>query len=181
MTTHTTPRTTAHGAHTATPTPAHPAAHTPLPIPAAALEELRAADDAGRPAVPFTDEEGGAPLRCCLRHSTPGERIALVSYAPLRRWAAGTGADPGPYDEQGPVFVHASGCPGPDGDALPFTNSHRMVRRYSADGRILGGRLVEDAAGFEPAFAEAFADPRVALVHVRAVEYGCFLYEVRRP
>ncbi|MGW3510169.1 DUF1203 domain-containing protein, partial [Streptomyces sp. NPDC000994] len=30
----------------------------------------------------------GAPLRCCLRRSEPGERIALVSYAPLRRWAA---------------------------------------------------------------------------------------------
>ncbi|MGW5196080.1 DUF1203 domain-containing protein, partial [Streptomyces spiralis] len=33
---------------------------------------------------------------------------------------------------------------------------------------------------FEAALAEAFDDPAVALVHVRAVEYGCFLYEVRR-
>jgi hypothetical protein len=130
--------------------------------------------------VPFTDEEGGAPLRCCLRPSRSGERIALVSYAPLRRWAAGTGADPGAYDEQGPVFIHAEECAGPDGDGLPFTNAHRTVRRYSADGRILGGRLVERAEDFEPAFDEAFADPEVALAHVRAVEYGCFLYEVRR-
>ncbi|MFG2356136.1 DUF1203 domain-containing protein [Streptomyces sp. NPDC048521] len=154
--------------------------YTARPITAGVLEELRTADDAGRPPLPFTDEEGGAPLRCCLRHSVPGELIALVSYAPLRRWAAGTGADPGAYDEQGPVFVHAEECPGPAGDALPFTRSHRTVRRYSADGRILGGRLVEDPSGFEPAFAEAFADPEVALLHVRAVEYGCFLYEVRR-
>lgn len=81
--------------------------YTAHAIPPATLEELRAADDAGRAPVPTTDDEGGAPLRCCLRHSRPGELIALVSYAPLRRWAAATGADPGPYDEQGPVFVHA--------------------------------------------------------------------------
>ncbi|MFJ9749601.1 DUF1203 domain-containing protein [Streptomyces chartreusis] len=150
------------------------------PIDPTALTELRTADDAGRRMRPVTDEEGGAPLRCCLRRSAPGERIALVSYAPLRRWAAGTGVDPGAYDEQGPVFIHAEECGGPDGDAVPFANAHRTVRRYSADGRILGGQLVESGA-FEEAFTAAFADPEVALLHVRAVEYGCFLYEVRRP
>jgi hypothetical protein len=41
---------------------------------------------------------------------------------------------------------------------------------------------VEDTLeeSFEESFSEAFANPEVALVHVRAVEYGCFLYEVRR-
>ena len=160
------------------------------PVPPAVLKELRERDDAGRPAVPFTDSEGGAPLRCCLRRGEPGERIALVSYAPLRRRAAETGTDPGAYDEQGPVFVHArecggprgagSGDGGPDGAVLPFTDTHRVLRRHASDGRILGGRLVERADRFREAFAAAFADPEVALVHVRAVEYGCFLYEVRR-
>lgn len=170
---------------TTTVTAAAKAAYPARPITPAVLKELRERDDAGRPMVPFADAEGGAPLRCCLRKSEPGERIALVSYAPLRRWAAATGADPGAYDEQGPVFIHAEDCAGPDGAALPFTGSQRTVRRYSADGRILGGRLVEVAGGnpamFETALAEAFDDPAVALVHVRAVEYGCFLYEVRRP
>ncbi|GGX54688.1 DUF1203 domain-containing protein [Streptomyces fructofermentans] len=159
------------------------ATHTPRPVPPEALEELRVTDDAGRVARPLTDEEGGAPLRCCLRRSRPGERIALVSYAPLRRWAALTGADPGAYDEQGPVFVHALECEGPETEAVPFTGAHRTVRRYAADGRILGGRLVGAPAAeadFTAAFAEAFADPEVAAVHVRAVEYGCFLYEIRR-
>ncbi|MFI9251671.1 DUF1203 domain-containing protein [Streptomyces sp. NPDC053069] len=159
--------------------------HTPRPVPPRVLKELRAADDAGRPMTPFTDAEGGAPLRCCLRRSEPGETIALVSYAPLRRWAAETGAAPGAYDEQGPVFIHAEDCPGPSGTAaLPFTNAHRVLRRYAADGRILGGRLVEPAenrdGAFADAFTDAFSDPEVAVVHVRAVEYGCFLYEVRR-
>ncbi|MFI9805816.1 DUF1203 domain-containing protein [Streptomyces sp. NPDC052301] len=153
---------------------------TARPVTPEALRSLRVADDAGRPPVPFTDAEGGAPLRCCLRHSTAGELIALVAYAPLRRWAAEAGVDPGAYDEQGPVFIHAQECPGPADTALPFTHAHRTVRRYSADGRILGGRLVADGESFQEAFAQAFTDPEVAFVHVRAVEYGCFLYEVRR-
>ncbi|MFE0453297.1 DUF1203 domain-containing protein [Streptomyces sp. NPDC058914] len=156
--------------------------YTARPIAPEVLEELRVTDDAGRPTTPFTDPEGDAPLRCCLRRSRPGERIALVSYAPLRRWAAATGADPGAYDEQGPVFVHAGPCPEPADGTLPFTNTHRTVRRYSAEGRILGGRLVAEPSreSFAQAFREAFDDPAVALVHVRGVEYGCFLYEVRR-
>ncbi|MFD9486936.1 DUF1203 domain-containing protein [Streptomyces sp. NPDC059991] len=162
-------------------------AYTAHAIPPAALEELRATDDAGHPCVPFTDEEGGAPLRCCLRPSEPGERIALVSYAPLRRWAAETWAKPGAYDEQGPVFICAR-CDGPGRgvEGYPFARAGalRTVRRYDAEGRIVGGRMLsvpEDAtSGYEEAFAEAFADPEVVLVHVRALEYGCFLYEVRR-
>ncbi|MGI5454865.1 DUF1203 domain-containing protein [Streptomyces sp. CA-249302] len=151
---------------------------TARPIDPSALKELRTADDAGRPPSPFTDDEGGAPLRCCLRRSEPGERIALVSYAPLRRWAAESGAEPGAYDEQGPVFIHAEECDGPDPEGHPFPGAHRTVRRYSADGHILGGELVDTAD--DEAFRNAFDDPSVALVHVRAVEYGCFLYEVRR-
>ncbi|NUO41352.1 MAG: DUF1203 domain-containing protein [Streptomyces sp.] len=152
--------------------------HTARPVPPSALKELRSTDDAGREMVPVTDDEGGAPLRCCLRRSAPGERIALVSYAPLRRWAAETGAEPGAYDEQGPVFIHAEECAGPEFAGYPFANAHRTVRRYSADGHILGGELVD--APDDDAFRNAFDDPAVALVHVRAVEYGCFLYEVRR-
>ncbi|MFF1465111.1 DUF1203 domain-containing protein [Streptomyces sp. NPDC058330] len=159
-----------------------------LPIGPSALEELRTEDDAGRPCVPFTATEGGDPLRCCLRGAEPGERIALVSYAPLRRWAARTGARPGAYDELGPVFVHAEECGGPaEGrTGYPFSRAGalRAVRRYDAQGRITGGRLLEIPAdeerGFDEALTEAFADPEVVLVHVRAVEYGCLHFEVRR-
>jgi hypothetical protein len=152
-----------------------------------ALDELRRADDAGNAPVLLTDAEGGAPLRCCLRRIQPGERVALVSYAPVRRWARETGAKPGPYDEVGPVFIHpAPGC-GPDGTGFPnwLAAGRRVLRAYGADGRILGGRLVEADPDSRPVraesvLAEMFADPAVALVHVRAVEFGCFIFEVRR-
>ncbi|NEC22936.1 DUF1203 domain-containing protein, partial [Streptomyces parvus] len=49
--------------------------YQPRPIDPAALGDLRATDDAGRPCRPFTADEGGHPLRCCLRGSEPGERI----------------------------------------------------------------------------------------------------------
>jgi hypothetical protein len=153
------------------------------------LAGLRDLDDAGRKTEPYVDDEGGAPLRCCLRRSEPGEEIALVSYAPLRRWAAGQGVDPGAYDEQGPVFIHAGACAGPagpdDGYPVAIHGEHRVLRAYGADGHILGGRLITvdsaDAAAAVPvALAEVFTDPSVALVHIRAVEFGCFLLEISR-
>jgi Protein of unknown function (DUF1203) len=153
-----------------------------------ALAQLRERDDAGRLPRIVTDEDGGSPLRCCLRPATPGELLALVSYAPLRRWARqDAGADPGPYDELGPVFIHPEPCQGPDGAGFPasLARSHRVLRAYSADGRILGGQLVEPdladpAASYDAALATLFSQPEVAFVHVRAVEFGCFLFEVRR-
>ncbi|WP_329168136.1 DUF1203 domain-containing protein [Streptomyces sp. NBC_01267] len=169
--------------------------YTALSIPSATLKELRDTDDSGRPMRPYTAGAGGdspdcvgSPLRCCLRAVEPGERVALVSYAPLRRWAAATGAGPGAYDEAGPVFIHAEACGGPRGaGGYPFARvgALRTIRRYNVAGHIVGGRFFEIPeqmeAGFDRAFGEAFAEPEVALVHVRALEYGCFQFEVRRP
>jgi Protein of unknown function (DUF1203) len=156
-------------------------------IPPDVVRELLVSDDAGRAARLLTDEGGGSPLRCCLRPSRPGEHVALVSYAPLRRWARQAAADPGPYDETGPVFLHAGACPGPDGTGYPawLAGRSRVLRGYDASGRILGGRLVDADPGGSPvaaetALAEMFADPRVAVVHGRALEFGCFTFEARR-
>ncbi|CAL9563257.1 hypothetical protein SUDANB38_04712 [Streptomyces sp. enrichment culture] len=155
------------------------------------LDELRARDDAGVVPRVHAYDMDGAPLRCCLRRSRAGEPVSLVSYAPLRRWAAEAGVDPGAYDEVGPVFIHTDRCAGPDAAlGYPFaeTGAPRVLRRYSGEGRITGGALVrlpddpdQAQAAVEQALHGAFADPGVALVHVRAVEYGCFQYEVRRP
>ncbi|WP_371498825.1 DUF1203 domain-containing protein [Kitasatospora sp. NBC_00374] len=149
-------------------------------IPAEVLRTLRVRDDAGRPPVPSVDTTGGAPLRCCLDRARPGEEILLLSYAPLRRWAAETGADPGPYDEQGPVFVHAGECRGPAGGwPAGLHGGERVVRGYDRRGRILGGRP-SGPQDLERTVAQVLADPEVAVVHVRALAFGCFLHEVRR-
>lgn len=157
-------------------------------IPAQVLDALRARDDAGAVPRPHPHDANGSPLRCCLRRARAGERVSLLSYAPLRRWAAEKGVDPGAYDEVGPVFVHTDRCEGPDpAIAHPFaeTGALRVLRRYSGAGRITGGELVRlpqdpgrARATVDRALHTAFADPQVACVHVRAVEYGCFLYEV---
>ncbi|WP_229680399.1 DUF1203 domain-containing protein [Saccharopolyspora thermophila] len=107
----------------------------------------------------------------------------MVSYAPLRRWAREHDVDPGPYDEVGPVFIHAEPCAGPDGGRWPeeIRCTRRVLRAYGHDGRILGGCLLGRKTGLsERTAGDLLLDPAVALVHVRAVEYGCFLFEVRR-
>lgn len=156
-------------------------------IEADVVRQLRIRDDAGHVREEIHDTEGGAPLRCCLRRSVPGERLLLVSYAPLRRWAAETGAEPGAYDECGPVFIHARECGGPAGGGgrpTAMHGAHRVLRAYDEHGRILGGTLVEssgtDWSELEGPLRKLLDDERVAVVHVRAVEYGCFLMEARR-
>jgi hypothetical protein len=158
-----------------------------LAIPPETLRDLRGRDDARQPPRLLLAAEKGNALRCCLQPTRLGEPVALVSYAPLRRWARDTGADPGPYDELGPVFIHPQECPGPDGTGYPswMARSPRVLRAYGADGRIRFGRLVAgNQAGspvpVETALAEILADPAVAVVHGRALEFGCFTFEARR-
>jgi hypothetical protein len=143
---------------------------------------LRRCDDAGRAPIVIVEDEGGSPLRCCLTSSRPGERVVLASYAPLRRWAADTGAAPGPYDEVGPVFLHAEACAGPAGDGYPsdFRGLPRVLRAYDANGHIVGGRVIAEGEAPEPAIDEVLADPSVAFVHARALVHGCYTFAITR-
>ena len=152
------------------------------PIDADVAAALRIRDDAGRVPQQVVDTEGGSPLRCCLRLSRPGELLLLASYAPLRRWAARTGADPAAYDELGPIFLHAEPCDGPADTGYPaeLRAQPRVFRGYGADGRIVGGRVLEPGQEPEPLLADLLTDPAVAFVHARAVVFGCFTFAVER-
>lgn len=154
------------------------------PMDADVLRQLRDRDDAGEEPRLVMDEEGGSPLRCCHTRAKPHETVALVSYAPLRRWARETGANPGAYNETGPIFIHPDDCGGPSGNGFPedMLGDRRVLRYYSMDGRILGGRYVEikDPTAIEAELDDLYGNPDVAAVHLRAVEYGCFLVETRR-
>jgi hypothetical protein len=146
------------------------------------VADLLRLDDAGRPPRIVTHDDGGSPLRCCLRLSRPGEQVALVSYAPLRRWAKQQGVDPGAYDETGPIFLHTEPCGGriDDGYPVELRGSERMMRAYSKEGRILRGEIVAPNGDFEGAIADLLADPDVAVVHGRAIDFGCFTFEAHR-
>jgi hypothetical protein len=145
------------------------------------VAELLVSDDLGNAPVLLV-HEGGAPLRCCLRRTRPGEHVALVSYAPLRRWAAERGVVPGPYDEVGPVFVHPTPCAGFTEGGWPsdLRDGPRVLRCYDTNGHILGGQVVEARGRFEEVLDGLLANPSVAIVHARALEFGCFTFAIRR-
>ena len=144
-------------------------------IPAAGLAEIRAAgrDEAGN-SLTVQADNGGSPVRCCLRETRPGERVMLIAYTP-----PGTA---GAYAERGPVFVHADPCEGyPTPRRCPPGLRHRMqvVRAYDRQGRIADGMLAADGLQAEAVIAEMLARPDVELVHLRNVGYGCYNFAVR--
>ena len=144
-------------------------------IPAAGLAEIRAAgrDEAGN-SLTVQADNGGSPVRCCLRETRPGERVMLIAYTP-----SGTA---GAYAERGPVFVHADPCEGyPTPHRYPPGLRHRtqVVRAYDRQGRIADGVLAADGLQAEAVIAEMLARPDVELVHLRNVGYGCYNFAVR--
>ena len=152
------------------------------PVDAGVVAALRQVDDAGRAPLPVVDAAGGSPVRCCLRVSRPGEELLLASYAPLRRWAAARGVDPAAYDEVGPIFLHATPCAGAEHTGFPdeLRGTPRVMRAYDGNGRIVDGRLVQADEDPEAVIDELLADERVAIVHARALGFGCFTFAIER-
>jgi hypothetical protein len=132
-------------------------------------------DDAGRCYDTFTADADGAPLRCCLRDATAGERLALVAYRPC-----GTA---GAYREIGPVFIHADPCDGyrePGDYPAGFRARPQVLRGYDKRGRIADAILVEGSAA-ETGIEELLGRPEVTVVHSRNVLHGCYMFAVARP
>jgi hypothetical protein len=128
----------------------------------------------GRDARIRTESEGGHPLRCCLRDSRPGERMALVAITPEGPLGA--------YRETGPVFVHADRCPGPPQPGYPedFRRRTQVFRAYDSTGSIVGGAVVSSGTGQEEAARELLRDPSVAFLQTRNVVFGCYMLTIRR-
>lgn len=143
-------------------------------VPRADLDRIRCNghDDFGHPSTTLT-AKAGQPLRCCLTLSTDGDQIALIAYRPSPLG--------GPYAEVGPVFIHATQCQGYTGDGFPedFRDRRAVLRPYDVDGQMLDG-LVAEPGTSEGELKRLFADPVVALVHVRNVVAGCWNFSVRR-
>lgn len=146
-------------------------------MPTADLDRIRGrgVDDFGNAVVVAVHQnEGGTPLRCCLRDAAAGERVALVAHQP-----ASVG---GAYAEVGPVFIHADCCSGYGGGAYPagFRDRRQLFRAYDGDGRQVDNRIV-DGQDAEAAIAEVFARSDVAYLHSRNVLAGCYMFTIERP
>jgi hypothetical protein len=145
-------------------------------IPTDELDAIRTAgrDEAGNPLDTHVDQDGGEPLRCCLRESRPGDRLLLIAYSP-----PGTA---GAYAERGPVLVHADRCGGyrTPGEYPPeLAHRQQVVRAYDGQGRIADGMLAGDGRQAQDVIRELLARPGVELVHLRNVGYGCYNFAVR--
>ncbi|WP_157180862.1 DUF1203 domain-containing protein [Actinopolymorpha alba] len=153
-----------------------------VPVPAATLRRLREQgyDDFG---IPWTVVPGapGRPVRCCLRRTTPDERVVLISYAPVHH-AAFTDRT-APYNEVGPIFVHAEECEGyveDGGFPSAWREAPQVLRAYAPDGEILDGVLTQPDEDRLAIAADLLREPGVAFVHSRCVGPGCFAFEIRR-
>lgn len=119
-------------------------------------------------------EAPGMPLRCCLTRAAEGVPVVLFGYSPT--------AGRGPYEEVGPVFVHAEACGGPERtDVLPdaLRVSPRVLRAYDAEGRIRSGELAAPDE-LDVAVEKLLADDETVEVQVRSLSHGCFLFAVTR-
>jgi Protein of unknown function (DUF1203) len=153
-------------------------------IPSTTLAEIRLAgrDRFGNELTPIVDADGGSPLRCCLRRSTPGEELYLIAYRPFTR--------PGPYAETGPVFVHADPCAGySENDAYPagYRDWSPMVfRPYRHHAELDCDAIAYDAIQIgggdtaESLIRDIFTDPIIDFIHTRNVHAGCFMFSVTR-
>lgn len=145
---------------------------TPLPTEVADAARRALAAGASDHALVTADSPSGYPCRHCLRWATPGEQMILFTYAAV---------DDGPYQERGPIFVHAEPCvryTAVTRYPADFTNG-RVIRAYDARNFIIDARVV-NGEGPEAAIEDLLQNPRAAFLHVRSVGYGCYTMGVER-
>lgn len=132
-------------------------------------------DANGQPAVRRTARGMANPCRHCLQLIADGEPMLVLAHRPF--------AEPQPYAEVGPIFIHADECPHYDAPTLPPWFAYltpALVRGYGADhwikyetGSVVAGPELTTTC------QTILADPDVAYVHVRS-KYNCFQCRVDR-
>ena len=117
---------------------------------------------------------GTGPCRECLQAFTVGEDVRLLfTYSPF--------ADGAPLPQPGPIFIHADTCRPHEGAGYPdgLRDIPIVAQAYHDDGTIAEPRRLE--SGEEQASLGTLLDEaRVAFVHLRHAEAGCFIACVER-
>ena len=134
-------------------------------------------DHGGNPIEPFTDDDGGWPLRCCLTDSQPGDQIAIIAWSPMP-WS-------GAYAETGPIVVHTAGCTPADPmsrQPTDFDARAMVLRPYGADRRIAYHHVRHVPAGgsLSDLVVELLAHDDIEFVHGRNVTGGCYAFTAER-
>ena len=123
-------------------------------------------------ALVTADSPNGYPCRHCLQWAEAGEQLILFPFDSV---------DSGPFQERGPIFVHAQPCPRySETENYPeaFRNG-RVFRAYGERKFMIAARVVN---GEEPeqVIAELLANPNAAFLHVRSATRGCYTMGVER-
>jgi Protein of unknown function (DUF1203) len=146
-------------------------------IPSEHASILRAggADANGQPPLRRVAEGMANPCRHCLGLIAQGDEKLVLSYRPF--------AQPHPYAETGPIFLHAHDCRRYSSDQLPSWFAYltpAVIRGYGHDDWIKyeTGDVVA-GSDLTTTCQNLLSDPAVAYVHIRS-KFNCFQCRVDR-
>ena len=144
----------------------------PLPTEVAAAARRGLASGAPDYALLTADSPSGYPCRHCLQWAQPGEQLILFPFAAV---------DSGPYQERGPIFVHAEPCTRyAETERYPEeVRNGRVIRAYDARDFMIDARVL-NGEGPEHVIEELLANPDAAFLHVRSATRGCYTMGVER-
>jgi hypothetical protein len=119
------------------------------------------------------DEPRAYPCRRCLRDAEVGEELLLLPYDPFPVAS--------PYAGEGPIFVHADGCPPFEDDGrVPHLVERRVsmsVRAYDASGMLVDADVMTGEEVGER--AAAMLEVGAEFVHVHNARPGCYMCTIR--
>ncbi|EFW18560.1 conserved hypothetical protein [Coccidioides posadasii str. Silveira] len=126
--------------------------------------------------VETAKDQSSYPCRRCLKDSSPGGEIYLVSYNPF--------LGESPYTGPGPIFVHQRDCMfklEDEKDVVPDQQRRRKlsVRAYNAEHMMINNGVV-DGVDLEAKAGEMFADLDVKYIHVHYAGAGGFAVKIER-
>jgi Protein of unknown function (DUF1203) len=145
---------------------------------ARAIRETMIDQEGHRLVVSVARENSYGPCRSCLKQFVAGDRRILFSYSPN---AVGH-----PYNETGPIYIHADECePYRQQNVFPTEVENGRIkfplafRVYNEDGVMIDAvlRNVMDASR---TIESIFENSKVAFLHVRNAQFGCFVAHVDR-
>ncbi len=128
--------------------------------------------------ISIAGEKGFGPCRLCLKQFTAGERRILFSYSP--------NAVDNPYNETGPIFIHADECePYHESELFPPEVENGRIkfplvfRAYNNKGVMIGA-VLQNGETASAEIESLFENDKVAFAHVRNAQAGCFVAHIDR-